>query len=233
MRHSILLSAAIILGLTVTSCKKNDNSYNGNSPTGTQKPQMNYQLVAANPNGSVQKGTAVANLQWTAGFANPSMVKFEAKQGGTEIEYKSTTDQQIDLMSSVALTFGNFTIPPGTYDEIELKIELDKRGSGPALQLSGQYSDGTTTLPVLVQIDENIEIKTELEDVTITDNSSFTAVTTIDLDLFTSNLTTAQILNATLTNGTLVISSHSNKALYLAIVNSFRNKRHHCEFHHH
>jgi hypothetical protein len=193
---------------------------------------MSYQVKAVNLSSGALKTTA-GNIQWTAGFANPRLVKFEATQGTSQIEYKSTNTAQIDLMAAAATGFGNFTIPSGTYNEIELKIQLDKNGSSPALQLSGQFSNGTVTIPVQLQVNDFVEIKTEQKNVTVTDSTLLNAITNIDLSSFTTGINETMLLAAQLTGGTLVISSGSNKNLYDIILNNFRNRRHHCEFESH
>src|ERR1044072_2699564 len=123
MKRALLFSTVLATGLLFTACKKNTNSTTNNG-----NPQLGYQVVMINnSNGLAQKGTANANITWTSGFAFPRKVEFEAKQHDLKVEFTSTADQQIDLMAPVAATFGNFTLPAGTYDEVELKISLDKK----------------------------------------------------------------------------------------------------------
>ncbi len=215
-------------GLFISSCKKNDNN------TSTTQPQLSYQLTTTNSStGLAQKGTANANIQWTSGYAYPRTIKFEAKKDGVTAEFTSTTDQQIDLMASVAASFGNFTIPAGTYDEIELKIDLDKKAADPAMELEGTFSNNVTTIPVKLEIDNYLELKTENQNVTISNNDSYVAVTTIDLSSITSGISETMLLNADLTNGTIVISSHSNELLYHTILENLGNRHFHCDFEHH
>ncbi len=231
MRSKLLVCAALA-ALAISSCKKNDNINPSTTTTNASGADMSYQLTTTNRTAEMRT-TAGANLQWTSGYANPSVVKFEAQKGGTEIEYKSTTTAQIDLMSPVAVSFGGFTIPSGTYDKIELKIDLDKNGQNPAMELDGQYSNGTTTFPVQLIITDFMELQTEQTNVTITDNTSFTAVTVLDLSTITAGISETMLLSAKLTNGTLIISSGSNRMIYNMVLDNFRNHRHHCMFEHH
>jgi len=196
---------------------------------------MGYQLVATNTSYAMARTTASANILWTSAFANPDVVKFDAKQDNVQIEYRSTNNAQIDLMSPVALTFGNFTLPAGIYNEISLKIDLDRNGSIPTLQLNGQFTSGPVSLPVSVQIFESVELQTEQHNVTISNDNSFVAVTTIDLSAITSGITATMLLNATLTGGAVVISSDANHDLYKIILENLEIEHHHCEFegHHH
>ncbi len=223
---SVTAMAAAIL---FASCNK-DTATN---PTAKQ-PDMAYKITTSNKTSGVNlKTTATGLISWTSGTANPSLIKFEAKQSGTEIEYKSTVNTTIDIMAPVANSFGGFTLPAGTYNEIELKILLSKFGGTPALVLDGQFTLDSLSLPVHLEVSDNIELKTEQHDVTITDNNSYTITTSFDLSDLASGITLTQLLSASISNGKLVISASSNTALYNTILNNLKNKRHHTEVEHH
>lgn len=232
----MLMSAAALL---FAACNKDNTTTPGGSGNGTSS-NVSFALKAANPSATVtQKTTTGAAIRWTSGFAYPSMVKFEAKQitsAGVEneVEYKATNTARIDLFAPVAPLFGNFTLPAGTYNEVELKLQLGAADTTPALQLSGNFTNSTgTTTPVTFRINEPLELKTETHNVTIDSARAFDAITVMDLAGLTSDIREAQLQNAQLTNGALVISSSSNSNLYGAILNSLRNRRHHSEINHH
>lgn len=228
MKKSLLLSA-VIAGLLFTSCKKNSsNGYN----TSTSQPTMSYRLVASNTSYGVARTSATANIVWDSAFATPDVIIFQATQGNVQVQYKATNNQRVDLLSSVVLDFGSFTLPAGYYSQTSLKIDLDKMGNMPVLQLNGSVTDGTVVLPVEVMVNESFQLQTEQDSVTITNDSSFVAVTTIDLSSITTGITATMLLNATLTGGTIVISSSSNHELYKMILDNLGNKHHHCEFEH-
>ena len=228
MKKSLLLSA-VMAGLLFASCKKNSsNGYN----TSTNQPTMSYRLVASNTSYGVARTSATANIVWDSAFATPDVVIFQATQGNVQVQYKATNNQRIDLMSSIAFDFGSFTLPAGFYSQTVLKIDLDKIGNMPVLQLNGSVTDGTITLPVEVLVNESIQLQTEQDSVTITNDSSFVAVTTIDLSSITSGITATMLLNASLTGGVIVISSSANHDLYKMILENLGNEHHHCDFEH-
>lgn len=232
MKRTILITAAMAVGLFLNSCKKDKS-------TSSTQAQMSYRLGVTNKNytvakpGTGNKTTALSGIAWTSGYVNPSVVKFEARKDNTSIEYTSTNKQQVDLMSSATVDFGGFVLPNGTYDEIELKIRLEKKGSTPAMQLNGQITTDITTYPIVVEVDEPLELKTEQKNVVITPDYNFTAVTTIDLADMTAGISTTLLLNADLTNGVILISSAKNHSLYKIILDNLGARRHHCEFEHH
>src|SRR5436853_625326 len=113
MRNTVLSLAALSLTLLFSSCSKSDNmsvtpngtsgttgnngTGNGGTGNGTNaQAKMSYTLQASNALANIaQKSTASSAIQWTSGFANPSLIKFEASQNGSEIEFKSSNSARI------------------------------------------------------------------------------------------------------------------------------------------
>ncbi|MBA3828775.1 MAG: hypothetical protein H0X33_07550 [Taibaiella sp.] len=232
MKKIFLIAGGLITTLFFVGCSKSGSTYATN-PSGTSN-QMSYQLKTTNSTASLQRTTALSTIQWTSGFANPTLVKFEAKQGTSELEFKSTNTAQIDLMSSVASTFGAFTLPNGIYTEVELKIDLSENGSNPSLELNGQFVNASGNVPVSFQVYEDLELKTEQHTITVDSTMGFLAITTFDLASLTTGVTETLMLAATRSAGdTIVISHSSNKNIYDIIVNNFKGKDHHCDIEHH
>jgi len=212
----IIATAAIIF----TSCKKD-----ASGPAGVK-----FQLKATNPTANVVARTNAATISWTSGTATPTTVKFEAKKGTTEVEYTSTANQQVNLFTLAQSTFGNITLPDGTYNEIELKINVNGSVQSPALELNGVYNNNGTDVPVSFRVTTPLLIKAEKNNVVIT-AGSFTAVTELNLSLYTTGITQSMLNNAVKTNGTIIISSASNAGLYNIILNNI-DRFHHAEFNH-
>jgi hypothetical protein len=230
MQTKLILCATVGLSLLFTGCSKDE----GTAPdSGIARTGMSYELRAINVSSGINQKTTAGIIQWTSGFANPRRIKFEAKQQQTKIEYETTNTTQIDLFAPVATSFGGFMLPAGAYKEIELKVKLEKDASEPGLYLAGSYANGALLIPVIFRVDDPLEIKTEVKDVTIDENSSIAAITSLDLASFTRDWSDAMIRAAELTNGTLVISKTSNKSLYKAMLHNLSDKRHKCEFKRH
>jgi hypothetical protein len=211
-KHLLGIAAAAII---FVSCKKD-----ASGPAG-----VNFQLKATNNVTGVAAKSTAAVLTWNSGTATPSSVKFEAKKGTTEVEYTSTASQQVNLFNVSQSTFGNITLPDGTYSEIELKINVN------SLELNGIYNNGTADIPVSFEVTSPLLVKAEQNNVDVT-GGSITAVTQLDLSSFTTGITQTMLNNATRTNGTIVISSASNASLYNIIINNI-GRFHHAEFNHH
>lgn len=224
----ILLTTTVLTGVLFTACKKDERI--GTLNGGTVQTQLSYSLVAGNAATGTNQKTTAGTFVWTAGYAYPKIVKFEAEKDNMEIEYKSTNNERIDLFAPTPINFGGFTIPNGVYDEIELKIELDGHGNDPALYLEGQYSSATLTVPIRVEVQDKLELKTEHENVEITDGMAFTAITTIDLAAMVPDISESMLLNAKLTNGVLVVSKNSNRNIYYKVFDNLLKHKYRCHF---
>jgi hypothetical protein len=212
MKLNTLLFATLVIGLSLSSCKKNN-----------QDGSIHYQLKATNPTASFRKATTGSTtaarlngtLTWNSGFVNATEIKFEAKYNSSEIEYKSKAQQRIDLFSSLS-ALGSITLPPGAYKEVEFKIETTPASNEPSLELRGTYNG----IPVILRVDNAFEFKAEKEGVDITESNGYTAVTNLNLALLTQGITDADLTNAVQTNGQVIISTTSNSNLFAKLLDS-------------
>ena len=206
MKTQLLLSFIAATTL-ITGCKKNNN----NGTAG-----IKYQLQTTNRSSVIARTTS-GNIVWTSGSAYATEVKFEAKKDNNEVEFKSQTAQLIDIFLPVA-TLSTITLNPGTYSEVEFEVELNPNGNNPALELNGQYTSGLVTTPVKFTVNSPLELKNEKNNVVVTDNNSYKALTTLNLSLITTGVTETMLNSAVLTSGTILISSTSNANIYNIIL---------------
>jgi len=223
MKPIKILTAVIISAAALTSCKKMSGSNSG----------IEFQLTTINRTSIVSRTDATGTIQWTSGSATASQIKFEAKNNNSEVEFKNQNPGKVDLFASIA-SFGNVTLPAGSYSEVEFKIELNPNGIDPALQLDGTFTNSSSvSTPVELLVNSLLEIKSEQNNVTtVTDNSSFTALTTLDLSQLSTGITQAMLNTATITGGKIIISSSSNTNLFNIILNNFQ-MHHEVEIRHH
>jgi len=209
--QKLLFSIIIVVVTLFISCKKSSTNASG----------IKYQLQTTNRS-SVIARTTTGNLQWTSGFGSATEVKFEAKNNNHDVEFKSQSPQLIDLFLAVA-TLGTITLDPGTYTEVEFEVELNPSGSNAALELNGQYTSGSVTTPVKFIVNSPLELKNEKNNVVVTGNNSYKALTTINLSLLTTGVSELMLNNAVRTNGTIIISSTSNANIYNIILNNLHD----------
>lgn len=211
---NILLSTAIAVAvLFITGCNKNSN--------GTGNNAVKFQLQTTNRT-SILARVQSGSIQWVSGYGSATEIKFEAKLSGIETERKSQLAQKLDLFSAIT-TLGNITLDPGTYSEVEFKVELNPSGSDAAMELSGQFTSGGVTTPVVFRVTAPLELKNEKNNVVVTDNSTYKAITTIDLSLITKGITEAMLNSAVKTSGTILISSTINSNIYNILLSNLHD----------
>ncbi len=225
MKHSIMTIVVLVGLASYTGCKKDNSNSAGSTP------QVSSMLRATN-NSALLNSINKDSLMWTAARAQATMVKFEAKKSGSEIEFKSNAQQTIDLFANTPVA-GNLNIPPGTYDEVELKTILDPLSGQPSLELKGSFTNNGVTIPVLFQSMESLEVKGEKNNVTIDPGSSYNLTTIIDLNLIMAGITTSDLVKAERVNGEIRISSSVNNNMYKRIKDNLNNLEDECEVHRH
>lgn len=225
MKQFLLIAAAWTLSTAFFSCSKTDN------PGASGQPQVASMLTGTNRSSSLN-GISKDSLNWTSAKAQATLVKFEAKSAGQEIEYKSSQQVTIDLFSSNPLA-GQFELPAGTYSEVELKTQLSPLAGQPSLELKGSFTSGGVVLPITFQSQEALEVKGEKSNVTVDPGTSVDISTLVNLSLVFRGISAADLTSATRTNGEILINSSVNSKLYGIIVNNLGNLEDECEVHHH
>ena len=210
---NILLGATIALTtLFFIGCSKNNSSGSA---------ALKFQVQTTNRISTIARVDA-GDIQWTSGFGSATEIKFEAKMNGNEVEQKSQTIQKLDLFSAIS-TLGNVTLAPGTYSEVEFKVELNPTSTDAAMELTGKYTSGGVTTPVVFRVSDALELKNEKNNVVVTDNSTYKAITTIDLSLITTGISQAMLNSAVKTNGTILITPAINSGIYTILLGNLHN----------
>lgn len=207
----LFIPVVYMIVLIATSCKKENNT---SGVVSYQLKPMNYTAALV---GTAKGGTAISSVNsitWTAGNIIISEIDFEAKKENLKIEYESKKIVNVNLLN-LSSTLGDVSIPYGTYEEVELKLDVKKTESGIApLILTGEYTDGTgVKIPVEFSFNEEIEIKVEAENVIIT-SADYTGMINLQLNKILANVTTSDLSEASKTNGKIIISNTSNSLLY-------------------
>ena len=222
-----------ILGLTFASCQKQETeqAQSGTAVAVRLKASNTATIFRMALDAGVTAKTEAVNLQWTAAKASASQLKFEAKKSGSEVEFKTKVQQTVDLFN-VNASLGNISIQAATYDEVELKALLSPVGQEPALQMIGTLTSASGSTQVMFTANENIEVKGEKKNVTITGSTLQSADIPLNFSMIVKGMTSTEFDNAAQTNGVIVISASSNSALYNKMVSNLRSLKVESEFHH-
>ena len=201
--------AIVITSTFFTSCKKNSSA-----PAATSSSQMTFGVRAESTMDTIPASTATIN--WTAGTANISGFKFEAKKHGLAIEVVSRNMTNVDLFALNPSLVG-ITLDTGTYSEIEIMVELSRSSSTTDLPLvlKGNFTNtGGTVVPVEFDFNDDAEIKASAHNVVVNGTTDLTTIIAMHLNKLLANVTATELNAATLTNGTIIISRTSNNRIY-------------------
>ncbi len=231
-RKQILIYAAVTaLAVGLFACQK-QSSTPASGPS-----SLNLAIQAVNPSYSMPVSNSKtkssqasgSSITWDTAQMVVSSVKFEAslkkmnsEEDSVEIEYKWMGPKTVNLLDTTT-TFGNFTLQPGLYDQVELKISGFREDAAgmPVFYLHGTYMENdTTSWPIIVESYQDVMFKTEKDSVNVTANmnSDITSYIKIYLDKLMANVQPSDLDNAMKTNGTIVISDSSNVDLYRTIL---------------
>ncbi|HWZ16055.1 MAG TPA: hypothetical protein VNW95_12525 [Mucilaginibacter sp.] len=227
MKNTSLKTSALllmVLVLSIVSCAKK----NGVTP----KKKLSYQfkvtgasaaLVAGTQNSTLTTtATTGANITWQSGYANVASISFEGKNQDNKQSHEDFIESavyKLDLFGTTQL-IGKVDLAVGTYRNVDFKIELKQTASGAALFLKGVYASAKGNIPVELSLNEgndNMEIKAIAKDLTVGAKDSYIAYINLHLDKLIVGVKSADLDAATLTGGTIVISSTSNVAIYTKI----------------
>lgn len=244
-RERLLTFVCVALTIGFFACQKDQNNLStGDSNLGIKLQALNKSFtLPVSSVGLKSVSVSTSSVAWDTAHMVVSGITYEAKlkslithHDSIEISYKWKGPQEINLLDTT-ITLGNFTLTPGFYDEIELRVDGSKKAAGlkPVFYLHGVYTKtDATTIPVKVIVNEDVSFKTEKDSVTVTstDNTDFASVIQIYLDQLMVDVLPTVLDKATLTNGTLVISADKNRELYWIFVRNLI-KNHHCRHYHH
>ncbi len=215
---------AVVAGMISASCTK--DSIKSSSSLGVK-------IMATNKTFSLLKAGSLVTpvFAWDTCSMNISKIDLEAEKkenessrdsANIEIEWKGP--KKVDLFSINSLV-GDINLNPGLYDEISIKIEALKSdaGSSPVFYLSGSYTNATgIKTPIVVTVNDDIRLEVESKEGTeLNAVNDYTSLINLNLALLMNGILTADLDNATLTNGKIIISDTSNTSLYTRITGNF------------
>jgi hypothetical protein len=219
----------VMMALGFFGCKKN-----GVAPSVANAPKIVFGLQSTNAAAILPASTAGVQvntvstppqIMWTAGMANITKFKFEAKRAGIEREFESTHLMNVDLFA-LSPSLISTPIDTGTYKEIEVKVELTQSADTSALplKLMGTFTNSqNVAIPVELDLNANMEIKAEAKDVVVSASQNLQTIFLLNLNKISTGITGSDLGAATQTGGVIIISSTSNVNLFNIILQNVSN----------
>ena len=240
-RAKILSLVLIVLTLGLFSCQKDNTVNTGPSSLGVKIQAVNksYSLPVTS-DGTKSALATTSTIDWDSAQMVVSTIKFEARlkslvthQDSIEISYKWNGPQVTDLMDTT-ITFGDFVLQPGFYDEMVIYVSGSRKDAGdnPVFYMHGTYTnDSQASVPVMVKVNEDVLFKTTQDSIEVTGESvDFTSYVQLYLDQLLAGISPSAFDNAKLSDGIIVISEESNRDIYRTILRNLMMRHHHCYY---
>lgn len=210
----------MILTVTLLSCST-ESDLNGESQVAVKfNPVNSFTSTQAITKDNQLKQSTSGALKFTDGYIAISRLEFEVETENDSIEREFELEQNtiIDFPTGgTTPDIGNITIPAGTYEEVEVEIELRENSEEPAILLNGVFtsSDGVEH-PIRFEFNSKETFEVEREGVIVLEENQV-AITQITFDpiLWFANITEADLGNVTAdSEGVVVISATQNTEIF-------------------
>jgi hypothetical protein len=203
--------AMALISTAFVACDKDDDDVsNPDNRVMGASSALEYEVVTDRPAVFIPG----ASFTWTSGYAWIDELKFEAKaENGDHVMYKSKADRKIDLFAPSS-ALGVLAIPPGTYDKIKFRLELEPREPEAAILLNGLLLENGVQIPVVFAVNKEVDLYVHAKDVLVMEGDDYLAVLALQLAQLTNGITAGMLYDADVINGQIVISNTYNRDLY-------------------
>ena len=217
MTRFTLSSRLSVLGLgllswVAVSCSKADDA--------TPQDGGGFGLSARLNTTPVPVAGSGGTLAFTRGYVVIDEVEFKGKlKNSGEVAYKDKQVTTIDLATGLASPAFRFAIPPATYTEIKLKVEIEDENNRPSVVTEGTYINAAgVSTPVRFELNsgEEFEAKSNRE-ITIAVSTPLTSKIAFEPRVWFAPITATQLDNARRVNGVILINESTNAGLFSII----------------
>jgi hypothetical protein len=210
----LALATLIATGFSFTSCEEDKQS----------EPQIGLKFnTVQNPitlNSGLKSAQQAKEISFTSGFITLREVQFEVETDADSVE----VDFNLEAITEIDFATGETNpdisyakIPAGTYNAMEVEIELQDDGDAPSVVLNGIFVDiEGVSHDIRFEFNSGETFEVEKEGtITFDTNQSALAQVTIDPTSWFAEVTASQLSEATKNdNGVIVISSTQNPEIF-------------------
>jgi hypothetical protein len=210
----LALAALIVTGFAFTSCEEDKQS----------EPQIGLKFNTVQTpitlNSGLKSAQQTKELSFNSGFITLREVQFEVEtdEDSLEVNFNLEATTEIDYATGETNPDISYAkIPAGTYNAMEVEIELLDEGDAPSVVLNGTFVDiEGVSHDIRFEFNSGETFEVEKEGtITFETNESALAQVTIDPASWFAEVTAAQLSAATKNdNGVIVIGSTQNPEIF-------------------
>lgn len=178
---------------------------------------FNTVTAAAPVNGRL---ASTNSLSFTSGTIILSKVRFQGESGADSLEVEFELEQEVQVDFATGATspdISTVAFRPGTYEEIEVELELRDGNSVPAIVLNGTFTDaGGQAHPVRFEFNSSETFEVEREGtITFAEGQSAVAQVTFNPAAWFAGVSAEELSAATKNGeGVIIISSTQNTDIF-------------------
>ncbi|MFY0253492.1 hypothetical protein ACDQ55_05985 [Chitinophaga sp. 30R24] len=193
------------------------------NPVYTLSPDASGRMAAITGDAAMAKDASSGfDITWDTATARLREIRFDAKRGKDEVEFKLKTDRQVDL-KQIPSVLGIIKIPKGTYQQVQVYALVQGDKKDPAVTLKGFLTWAGKKIPMEILLSGKIELAANGKDVVITDtNVQWKGSLKISMDLILTKLQIGDFTGS-FASGQLKITVDVNSNLHDKVVNALEN----------
>ena len=217
MKNLILLVTFIGSMAFLTSCSKDDSIGSGNAT-------LSITAGIANSSSSKQATSKTSssrlnqNLNFASGYIWVIEVEFDGTlDNGSLVSRTVGRSSKIDFATGIATpSLDDITIPVGTYNYVNLGVELRDEDSQPSIVMEGTYTHtDSSIIPIRFEFNSGEVFEAETsQQVEVGTNQTVLSKIVFDPQVWFSVISTDALDNAVLTDGTIIISQTKNASIF-------------------
>jgi len=210
----LALATLMATGFSFTSCEEDKQS----------EPQIGLKFnTVQNPitlNSGLKSTQQAKEISFNSGFITLREVQFEVETDADSVEVNFNLEAITEIDFATGETNPDISyakIPAGTYNAMEVEIELQDDGDAPSVVLNGTFVDiEGVSHDIRFEFNSGETFEVEKEGtITFDTNQSALAQVTIDPTAWFAEVTASQLSAATKNdNGVIVISSTQNPEIF-------------------
>ncbi len=207
MMKTMIVGLVLGTGLFFSSCSDDDEISNGRVRLAVS--------TTSSSTGNVSRVAAANDLKFTRGTITIREVVFDGENGSQSVSRTIEQIADIDYATGSVSPAVIVEVPAGNYTSVNLGIELQDDGNDPSVVIEGTYTNSNEEdIPVRFEFNSGEVFEANAASVTIEAGADIVGKITFDAVSWFSVVSADELDNATLTNGTIVISPTNNPDIF-------------------
>jgi len=206
MKNLFKLSLLVLFVTVLASCSKDDANSDVN---------VRLAVTTTSSSTATQSRLAPNDLVFTSGTITIREVVFDGDNGSVSVSRTHEQIADIDYATGTITPVVVVSVPEGTYTSVNLGIELQDENSSPSVVIEGTYTHTNgDVIPIRFEFNSGEVFEANAASVELVEGTDVVGKITFDAISWFSTVTAAQLDNAVLTDGTIIISGTNNANIF-------------------